>query len=34
MLPTAYGEFRMIAYENEGDAGESHVALVMGGCDV
>ena len=30
MLPTAYGEFRMIAYENEGDNGESHVALVMG----
>ncbi len=30
MLPTAHGEFRMIAYENEGDGGESHVALVMG----
>ena len=30
MLPTPYGEFRMIAYENEGDNDESHVALVMG----
>jgi 3,4-dihydroxy 2-butanone 4-phosphate synthase/GTP cyclohydrolase II len=33
VLPTAHGEFRMIAYENEagGDAlGESHVALVLG----
>ncbi len=30
MLPTAYGEFRMIAYENEIDGHESHVALVMG----
>ena len=30
MMPTAHGEFRMIAYENEGDGGESHVALVMG----
>ena len=29
-MPTAHGEFRMIAYENEGDGGESHVALVMG----
>ncbi len=29
-LNTAYGEFRMIAYENEVDGGESHVALVMG----
>jgi 3,4-dihydroxy 2-butanone 4-phosphate synthase/GTP cyclohydrolase II len=29
-LPTEFGEFRMIAYENEGDNGESHVALVMG----
>ncbi len=35
MLPTAYGEFRMIAYESEMDGGESHVALVMGDvtCD-
>ena len=30
VLPTKYGEFRMIAYENEIDGGESHVALVMG----
>jgi len=30
VLPTAHGEFRMIAYENEVDGGESHVALVMG----
>ena len=29
LLPTRYGEFRMIAYENEID-GESHVALVRG----
>jgi 3,4-dihydroxy 2-butanone 4-phosphate synthase/GTP cyclohydrolase II len=29
-LPTAYGTFRMIAYENEIDGHESHVALVMG----
>lgn len=27
---TPFGEFRMIAYENEVDGGESHVALVMG----
>ncbi len=30
VLPTPYGEFRMIAYENEIDGSESHVALVMG----
>ena len=30
VLPTAYGEFRMIAYESEVDGGESHVALVLG----
>ena len=30
VLPTAYGEFRMIAYESEVDGGESHVALVYG----
>ena len=30
VVPTAYGEFRMIAYENEIDGNESHVALVMG----
>jgi 3,4-dihydroxy 2-butanone 4-phosphate synthase/GTP cyclohydrolase II len=29
-LPTAFGEFRMIAYESEVDGGESHVALVYG----
>jgi 3,4-dihydroxy 2-butanone 4-phosphate synthase / GTP cyclohydrolase II len=29
-LKTPFGEFRMIAYENEVDGGESHVALVMG----
>src|SRR3954469_19234154 len=29
LVPTRYGEFRMIAYESELD-GESHVALVMG----
>ncbi len=30
VLPTAYGEFRMIAYESEVQGGESHVALVYG----
>jgi 3,4-dihydroxy 2-butanone 4-phosphate synthase / GTP cyclohydrolase II len=30
MLPTRYGEFRMIAYESEVDGSESHVALVYG----
>jgi 3,4-dihydroxy 2-butanone 4-phosphate synthase/GTP cyclohydrolase II len=29
-LPTKHGDFRMIAYENEVDGGESHVALVLG----
>jgi 3,4-dihydroxy 2-butanone 4-phosphate synthase/GTP cyclohydrolase II len=29
-MPTAWGEFRMIAYESEVHGGESHVALVMG----
>jgi len=29
LLPTAYGEFRMIAYESQLD-GESHVALIKG----
>lgn len=29
LLPTAYGEFRLIAYESEND-GESHLALVRG----
>jgi 3,4-dihydroxy 2-butanone 4-phosphate synthase/GTP cyclohydrolase II len=30
IMPTAHGEFRMIAYESEVDGGESHVALVYG----
>ena len=30
MLPTRYGEFRMIAYESEVNGTESHVALVYG----
>lgn len=30
MVPTQYGEFRMIAYESEVDGGESHLALVRG----
>ncbi len=30
VMPTAHGDFRMIAYENEVDGGESHVALVLG----
>ena len=30
MVETAFGEFRMIAYENEVEGGESHVALVRG----
>ncbi len=30
MMQTAYGEFRMIAYESEVEGDESHVALVMG----
>ena len=30
LMQTAHGEFRMIAYENEADGGESHVALVCG----
>jgi 3,4-dihydroxy 2-butanone 4-phosphate synthase / GTP cyclohydrolase II len=29
-MPTAHGEFRMIAYESEVEGGESHVALVYG----
>src|SRR5487761_1793003 len=35
MLPTPFGEFRMIAYESEVDGGESHIALVLGdvSCD-
>jgi 3,4-dihydroxy 2-butanone 4-phosphate synthase/GTP cyclohydrolase II len=30
VLPTEWGEFRMIAYESEVHGGESHVALVRG----
>jgi 3,4-dihydroxy 2-butanone 4-phosphate synthase / GTP cyclohydrolase II len=30
MVPTQYGDFRMIAYESEVDGGESHLALVRG----
>ncbi|HET9743849.1 MAG TPA: 3,4-dihydroxy-2-butanone-4-phosphate synthase [Terriglobales bacterium] len=30
MLPTRYGEFRLVAYESEVDGGESHVALLYG----
>jgi 3,4-dihydroxy 2-butanone 4-phosphate synthase / GTP cyclohydrolase II len=33
LLPTRFGEFRMIAYESEVDGGESHVALVRGEID-
>jgi 3,4-dihydroxy 2-butanone 4-phosphate synthase/GTP cyclohydrolase II len=29
-ISTSHGEFQMIAYENEVDGGESHVALVLG----
>jgi 3,4-dihydroxy 2-butanone 4-phosphate synthase/GTP cyclohydrolase II len=30
LLPTPFGEFRMIAYESAVEGGESHVALVRG----
>ncbi len=30
VLPTEYGNFRMIAYESEVEGGESHLALVRG----
>ena len=30
LVPTLYGEFRMIAYESEVEGGESHVAMVYG----
>ncbi len=33
VMPTAYGEFRMIAYESEVEGGESHIALVYGDID-
>ena len=29
-LPTEFGNFRMIAYENDVEGGESHLALIMG----
>ena len=29
-MPTAWGEFRMIAYESEVHGGESHIALIRG----
>ncbi len=32
VLPTRYGEFRLVAYESEVDGGESHVALLYGGA--
>ena len=30
LMPTPYGDFRMIAYESEVEGGESHIALVYG----
>jgi 3,4-dihydroxy 2-butanone 4-phosphate synthase/GTP cyclohydrolase II len=30
IMPTRFGDFRMIAYESEVDGGESHLALVRG----
>src|SRR5207237_1548139 len=30
VLPTRYGEFRLVAFESEVDGGESHVALLYG----
>ncbi len=30
LMPTVYGDFRMIAYESEVEGGESHVAFVYG----
>jgi 3,4-dihydroxy 2-butanone 4-phosphate synthase/GTP cyclohydrolase II len=30
ILPTRYGDFRLVAYESEIDGGESHVALLYG----
>lgn len=33
LMPTSYGDFRMLAYESEVEGGESHVALVMGDVD-
>src|ERR1700690_2378231 len=36
VMPTRFGEFRMIAYESEVNGGESHLALVRGdvNCEV
>lgn len=33
IMPTRYGDFRMIAYESEVEGGESHIALVYGDVD-
>src|ERR1700742_4086199 len=33
VLPTPYGDFRVIAYESEVNGGESHLALVRGNVD-
>ena len=33
LLPTPYGEFRVIAYESEVNGGESHLAFVRGDVD-
>jgi 3,4-dihydroxy 2-butanone 4-phosphate synthase/GTP cyclohydrolase II len=33
LMPTQFGDFRMIAYESEVDGGESHLALVRGDVD-
>lgn len=30
LLPTEFGDFKMIAYENDVEGGESHVALIKG----
>jgi len=30
VMPTSYGDFRMIAYESEVEGDESHIALVLG----
>jgi 3,4-dihydroxy 2-butanone 4-phosphate synthase/GTP cyclohydrolase II len=34
VLPTQFGDFRMIAYESEVDGGESHIALVRGDVSI
>jgi 3,4-dihydroxy 2-butanone 4-phosphate synthase/GTP cyclohydrolase II len=33
VMPTRFGDFRMIAYESEVDGGESHLAFVRGDVD-